>query len=120
MENYSPETMNTLAKSLHETQQNAISTGEPIDQIMKMALNEKHAAVVDSILADPSISAEQKVALVKEVLDGHAECLKTSAEIYANVQTTQTRNVKDLTIGWGEMVAFVGLGLWSVYEIFKK
>lgn len=99
-----------LAKSLDDTQKNAINTEKLVQQVCNMSGQENHNQVIAGIIADKDSDWEKKVNLIRQVNADYDQREENNTRRVRDLQSTQSQNVGAVTNWWAENWRWVVAG----------
>ena len=107
-----------LADSLDNTQKNSTDTEMMVRQVLSLSDENGHTRIIDGILADNTMSWENKVALIKEVYADYDIREENNTRRVMNMQSTQTQNVGAATGWWSRNWGWVAAGGVTLIGVF--
>lgn len=102
----------TMAKSMDNTQKNAANTECLTKQISDLSGTDIHKQIIDGIIADNNTDWEEKVNLIQKVNTDYDQREENNTRRVIKLQSCQTQNVGIATSWWTEhweWLAFGGL-----------
>lgn len=106
-----------LAKSLDDTQKNAINTETLVQQVCNMSGQETHNQVIAGIIADKDTDWEKKVDLIQKANAEYDLREENNTRRVRELQSTQTQNVGAATSWWAENWGWVVAGSLALVGI---
>ncbi len=103
----------TMAKSLDNTQKNATNTENLVQQVSTLSGQDMHKQVIAGIIADKDTDWEKKVDLIHKVNAEYDQREENNTQRVMNLQSTQTQNVGAATNWWAENWGWVAVGVAS-------
>lgn len=92
----------TLAKSMADTQKNATDTKGPVEQVLSLAGKDMHDKTVVAILEDHDLCMAEKLSLIHCENADYDRRQGANAERVARLQDVNTHNVGRATGWWSE------------------
>ncbi len=106
-----------LAKSLDDTQKNAINTETLVQQVCNMSGQDSHNQVIAGIIADKDTNWEKKVDLIQKANAEYDLREDNNTRRVRELQSTQTQNVGAATSWWAENWGWVVAGSLALVGI---
>ena len=110
-----------FAKSLDDTQRNAVDTDALVQQVCAMSGQDLHKQIITGIMADDETNLEKKVDLVEKLSASYDQRLENNTRRIQQLQETQAQNVQAASnscISIWEVISSVGVFVLIVGAAF--
>ncbi len=103
----------TMVKSLDNTQKNATNIEILVQQVSTLSDQDTYKQIIAGILADKDTDLENKLALIQKVNAEYDQREENNTRRVMDLQSTQTKNIKEATSWWAENWGWVAVGVAS-------